>query len=44
MIFFYFYSYYNIIRFKMLKTNKNYKINIEDYFYHFDITYWEVDG
>ena len=30
--------------FKNLKTYGNYKVNIEDYLSHFDITSWKVDS
>ena len=39
MTFFYFYFYHNIMIFKKLKTNENYKINTKDYFNNFNITF-----
>ena len=32
------------MRFKRLKTNENYKINIEGYFNNFNIIFLEVDN
>ena len=32
------------MKFKRLKANGNYRVNIECYFNHFDITSYEVDG
>ena len=43
MTLFYFYSYNNIMRFKRLKTNGNYKVNIKCYFSYFNIISCEVN-
>ena len=44
MIFFYFYPYYNIMMLNMLKINKNYKINIKNYFSYIDITFYKINN